>query len=52
MTNKQMIVYKTIWQLMAEGNYVEAARRMEAQARRAIKLRGILLVIRGKVEDK
>lgn len=50
--NKQMVVYRTIWQLMAEGNYAEAARRMEAQALRAMKLRGILRVISGKVEDK
>lgn len=52
MTDKNMVVYKTIWQLMAEGRYWEAAIRMEAQAIRAMKLRGILRVISGKVEDK
>lgn len=51
MTGKQMVVYKTIWQLLAEGDYREAGRRMDAQARRAMKLRGILRVISGKVED-
>lgn len=50
--NKQLVVYKTIWQLLAEGSYGEAARRMEAQALRAMKMRGILRVISGKVEDK